>query len=134
MEHEIPVKADHALACKEALCTKCGFMTSNLTEELWICDCIATRVEEVLKRSPRLRQWSDVMEKLARLYCLNETERQSGFEAGDEILEEGDGYTLLRDRQGLLLIVVHDELGHNMFAKEKEKTETFRQLTKELHV
>lgn len=101
-------KTDNA-TLKEVMCTSCGFLTECFFYERWVCACIATRVESLMAKSKTLHTWNDVMTKLTRLYCLNEVERQSGFEPNDVIVEEGDGYCIVQDQRGLLLIVVHDD-------------------------
>jgi hypothetical protein len=121
MEHEIPA-GNRVESCAEVVCTKCGFMTREFRAERWVCDCVFTRVGAVLKKSARIKSWMDVMEKLTRLYCLNKLETESGFEADDEILERAEDYVLIRDSQGLLLIVLHDEESHDFIDKAREKT------------
>lgn len=117
MEREV-AKFDGA-TLNSVLCTKCGLSSQSFLEERWLCADITARVDAVLGVSSRLRSWEGVCTKLTRLFCLNEAERQSGFEAGDEIVEEGDGYCIVKDSRGLLLIVVHDQDSVNLLARLK---------------
>lgn len=120
MEKEIP-KIENAI-CQEIMCTKCGMMAKNFVEDRWVCSDISTRVEEaVLGKSKTLLSWQDVMQKLSRLYCLNKFELESGFQAGDEIIERTDAYCLIKDSRGLLLIVVHDQENQNYIEQVRQR-------------
>lgn len=117
MDFEIPKVEVSTLT--EAFCTICGFKSTNLRKEGWICRCIATRVETALKQSKFMANWSwrDIALEIKRIYCLNMQETNAGFEPNDQILERTDTHVLLRDREGLLLIVIHDETVDNFMEK-----------------
>lgn len=119
MEREIP-EFDLKATCGEVLCTKCGLSTQDFRSERWVCDDVFTRVEGVFKTSQALKSWKDVMAKLSRLYCLNKYEAESGFEPDDEILERNDDYCLVKDKRGLLLIVIHNQDNQNYIDKMKD--------------
>lgn len=61
--------------------------------------------------------WRDIALEVKRIYCLNQQETNAGFEPNDQILERTDTHVLLRDREGLLLIVIHDETVDNFMEK-----------------
>lgn len=117
LDFEIPKVEASTLT--EAFCTICGFKSTNLRQEGWLCKCIATHVETALKNTKYMDNWSwrDIALEIKRIYCLNMQETNAGFEPNDQILERTETHVLLRDQQGLLLIVIHDETVDNFMEK-----------------
>ena len=90
-------------------CSKCGFEDSDGVI-LPACNHIDERVDSVTKESDTLKSINDVMEKCHSVLCLNNTEYIAGLESTDVLVEDKPTYHLIReiDKQGLLLIVIHD--------------------------